>query len=210
MIKGFWHIYCINHWYTIIIGQLRILLTSGLYDESQEINIGVVGKKEKKEFLERYLLAPYSKLKLGYWSENPKVCEFPTIQLIEQDNSPYSGFYFHTKSVTKIGDNMAGHWRICMEEEILNRWHKHYQNVATGLYDVSGMNFLKSPDHFSGNFFWFDRKYINKLPKVSKLDHTNRWQAEQWICMCPDKRVYSEPFLEPAGRVFVMSYNKSK
>ena len=49
-------------------------------------------------------------------------------------------------------------------------------------YDVSSVNYLKSPDHFSGNNWWFNRKYINRLPKISAMNHAYRWGAEQWIC----------------------------
>lgn len=207
MIKGFWHIYMINHWYSIIADQMRILLTSGLYDVCEEINIGCIGPEKEKDELQRCFIDLYHKLKVKYYGEDPLVYEFPTIQLIEDDKDDYVGFYFHTKGVTKPGESVVNHWRAWLNESVLNRWCLHLNNVAHD-YDVSGVNYLKSPDHYSGNFWWFDRSYVDRLPKINTLDHNNRYHAEQWICMYPKKRVFEGEFKEPGESVFLIKYKK--
>jgi len=211
MIKGFWHVCLVNHWYSIVVEQMRLLLTSGLYGACESINIGCVGDIAERVLFEEYIVACYSKLKLCFWSADPKNYEFPTLQLIEKDSGDYVGFYFHTKGVTKPGDTMANHWRTVLEEATLHQWKKHWLNVVSNLYDISSINFLtapKHPDHFSGNFWWFRRDYINRLPQISTLDRRNRYWAEQWICMSKEKRLYSSPFKEP--RICIINLKDGK
>jgi len=204
IIKGFWHIFMINHWYSVVMEQARILLTSGLYNACEEISIGCIGTPEEKALLEKYIVNQYPKLKIKYYSGNPVEYEFPTIALIETDKSDYAGFYFHAKAVTKYSETIINHWRSCLNEFIINRWQEHYQNICNG-YDASSMNFLKSPDHFSGNFWWFNRRYIDTLPPVSVLNHKYRWHSEQWICMQKGDFYYPD-FIEPGENTFTIKY----
>lgn len=204
-IKGFWHIYAISHWYTIVVSQLRILLTSGLYDACEEINIGFIGFAEDKQLFDKFIGDLYPKLKIKYYSNEPTDYEFPTLRLIEDDISAYAGFYFHTKGVTRPFEVVINQWRMWLEESVLWRWREHYKNVCDE-YDASSVNFLRSPDHFSGNFYWFNRDYIFKLPKIDSLDKNNRYHAEQWCCMCADKHIFSKEFKEPGRDVFKIQY----
>ena len=206
-ILGYWHIYMINHWYSVVTDQMRILLTSGLYDACDEISIGCIGFPEEKALLEKLVVNLYPKLKIKYFSENPMEYEFPTLKLIEADITPHVGFYFHTKSITRPFETIINHWRMWLNESILNLWREHYERVCNG-YDVSSVNEMKSPDHFSGNFWWFRRDYIYRLPKIDTLDKNNRFAAEQWICMCDSKNIYSEKFVEPGRDVFLIEYKK--
>ena len=204
-IKIFYHLYAINDWYTIFIDQLRIMLTSGLYDACEEINIGFIGFAEDKQLFDRLFVNQYPKLKVRYYSDNPMEYEFPTIRLIEEDTSNYAGLYFHTKGVTRPFEPIISHWRAWLNEAVVNNWRLHYENVCNE-YDLSSVNYLTSPDHFSGNFYWFNSNYIFKLPKIDDLDKNNRYHAEQWCCMCPDKRVFSKEFKEPGRDVFKIKY----
>uniref|UniRef100_A0A6M3ILI6 Uncharacterized protein n=1 Tax=viral metagenome TaxID=1070528 RepID=A0A6M3ILI6_9ZZZZ len=200
IIKIFWHILLQNHWYCIVTCQLRILLYSGLYDACDSITIGCLGDKKERDYLQRFIIDMYPKIKIGYFSENPLEYEFPTLKLIEEDNSEYTGLYFHNKSVTKPNDTIISHWKYFLEEKILNQWGQHYQNILKG-FDVSSVNYLRSPNHFSGNFWWFNREYIYNCPMVDKLNHNYRWHAEQWICMGKGN-FYYPAFQEPGETVF--------
>lgn len=203
-IKVFYHIYLVNSWFTIITDQMRILLTSGLYDACEEISIGCIGSQVEKSFLQRYVVDVYPKLKIKYHSERPEDYEFPTLKLIEADTSEYAGFYFHAKGVTKPFETNIGHWTAFLNEKVLNQWRGHYQNICKG-YDVSSVNHLKSPDHFSGNFWWFNREYFNRLPPIDSLDHNYRWACEQYICM-GDGKFYFPEFEEPGETAFTIKY----
>ena len=115
MIKGFWHIYMINHWYSVVTDQLRILLTSGLYDACEEISISAIGSQAERHLLEMYFINPnYSKLRFKYHSERAEDFEFPALRLIEADKSDYAGFYFHTKAVTRPYETVISHWRAML------------------------------------------------------------------------------------------------
>lgn len=206
-IKGYWHIYGINSYYSIVIDQLRILLTSGLYDRCEDISIGFIGFPEEKQLFEKYVLSQYPKLKIRYYSNNPSDYEFPTLKLIEQDKGDYVGFYFHTKAITRPFETVINHWRHFLNENVIADWQLHYENVCNG-YGVSSVNYLESPDHFSGNFWWFNRKYIDRLPKIDTLDKTNRFYAEQWVCMCKNRHNFAKEFKEPGDAVFKIKYTK--
>lgn len=209
IIKAFYHIYLTQHWYTIVSEQMRILLTSGLYDECEEISIGCVGHPNEKELLERLFVNLYPKLKIKYFNVDHRVFEFPTLKLIEEDKSEYVGFYFHTKGVTRWNDTLVNHWRSWLNESILNRWQDHRNNVQIG-YDVSSVNHCMPPlhpEHFSGNFWWFNREYINRLPKIDSLNHSHRWAAEQWICK-GGGNYFAEEFKESGRDLFLMNYEK--
>lgn len=208
-ILGFWHVYMINDWYTVVTDQLRILLTSGLYDECEEISIGCIGFPEEKALLEKLVVNLYPKLKIKYYSQEPMEYEFPTLRLIEADDSEYVGFYFHTKAITRSFETIISHWRLWLNESVINQWRGHRANVENS-YDASSVNFCKSPDHFSGNFWWFNRRYIDRLPAIDSLELNNRYSAEQWICMCDHKHIYSEKFVEPGRDVFLIEYKNNK
>jgi hypothetical protein len=202
--KVFWHIWMVSHWYTVITDQMRILLTSGLYDECEEINIGCIGAPDQKAFLEKYFVNVYPKLKIKYYSNRPEDYEFPTLRLIEADDSQYVGLYFHTKAVTRPFEVPINHWRSMMNEQLINRYQEHRDRVENG-YDVSSIGYLKSPNHFSGNFWWFNRNYINRCPPIDTLCLTNRFHAEQYICM-GKPNFYSAPHVEPGDAIFPIKY----
>ena len=204
IIKGFWHIYLVNHWYSIVSDQLRTMINSGLYDLCEEINIGCIGFPEEKALLEKLFVNVYPKLNIKYYSQEPMDYEFPTIKLIEDDKSDYVGFYFHTKASTKPYDAIQNHWRVWLNESILNDWRKHCNNVSSN-FDVSGVNHCLSPDHYSGNFWWFNSKYIKHLPKINTLNKSWRYHAEQWICMGKG-RYFKGDFMEPGRDTFIMQH----
>jgi hypothetical protein len=205
-ILGFYHIFLVGHWYSVVSDQIRILITSGLYDRCEEINIGCIGTPQEKAYLDKFIIAPYPKLKVKYYSQRPEDYEFPTLELIEKDRSDYWGFYFHAKGVTKPDATDVNHWRSVLNEYCLNQWGVHFQNLVMG-FDVSSINHLNSPDHFSGNFWWFNRKFINKLPKISTLNQKNRYQAEQWVCMVSGTFAYQR-FREPGDTVFTIKHER--
>jgi hypothetical protein len=201
-IKGFWHVWAVNSWYVIFAHQMRVLLSSGLYDACEEISLGVIGSPSEKYFLEMYFVRQYPKLKIKYWSERAEDFEFPTLRLIVADNTEYAGFYFHTKGVSRPFETVVSHWGMFLLEAVINQWKGHYQNILNG-YDASSVNYMESPNHFSGNFWWFNRAYINRCAPIESLDPTNRYHAEQWICTGNGKYIYS-PFTEPGDTLFLM------
>lgn len=201
MIKGFWHIYAVNHWFSIVQDQVRILITSGLYDEAKEIVVGFIGDRNERQLFEKWITSQYPKIHIKFYGEDPGLFEFPTLRLIEMDPQRFWGFYFHTKGVTRPNESVINYWRAWLNESILNRWRFHTTNLWNG-YEISGVNFCKSPDHYSGNFWWFRSDYIKRLPKTAELDQSNRFHAEQWIFMNKRVKAYKGEFMEPGEGVF--------
>jgi len=182
MIKGFWHIYMVNNWEAIFNEQLQILIKSGLYKECAEINIGCIGNNMNRRKLAMTMINKYSKIKIKAYSKNPKEYEFTTLRLIEADNSKYIGFYFHLKGVSRPKDTMQKKERRYLNETMLNQWRTPYKLLTDG-YDIVSSNYLTIPRRFTGNFFWFHRSLINKLPRLKDMDLTDRYVAEYWIHM---------------------------
>lgn len=208
MIKGFYHILLINHWYSIVAGQMRILLSSGLYNACHEINISCLGSGENREYLKKYFADNYNKLHIRYYSENEKEYEFPALQLIENDHDDYVGFYFHSKGVTAPEEVHKNHWREWLNEGVLNNWKLHFSNIDAGGYDISGVNAIAG-DHriyYSGNYWWFDSKYIKKLPKIGHLNKLDRYDAEQWIAMDKERKMFMGRCVEPENESFKINY----
>jgi hypothetical protein len=184
------------------------MLTSGLYDACEEINIGLIGVDDDIALFKKLFSDLYPKLKVRITTFNPHKYEFLTLRLIEEDISEYAGFYFHTKAITRPFETIINHWRSWLNEAVLNRWVEHCDRVCTQGWDVSSVNRMYSPDHFSGNFWWFNREFIYRLPKIDTLNHEYRFHAEQWICMA-EGRMYAEEFIEPGRDVFIMKYKKA-
>jgi hypothetical protein len=178
MIKGFWHIALMGNWYSVVSNQLRIMLYSGLYNECSIIKIGCIGSQKEKDYLERFIVNLYPKLKTCYYSPNLNEYEFPTLGLIEKDKDEYKGFYIHTKGVSKPNDTCTAHWGAWMNESILGAWKYHHKNLYQ--HDMSGVNWLDT--YYSGNFFWFRSSIVQTLPKLSTLNKKNRYEAEHWFC----------------------------
>jgi len=181
-VKGFWHVWLHNHWFSVVVDQIRILKNSGLYDASESISIGLIGSAEEVKKFNDYILSQYPKLQLEYMGSDPLEYEFPTLRLIEKDVSDYYGYYFHTKAVTNPFHTDINYWRHVLNEMVLNRWREHVEALDKG-FDVSSITLMKEPAHFSGNFWWFNSRHIDRLPEINSLDLTYRWHAEQWICM---------------------------
>jgi hypothetical protein len=206
IIKGYWHVFLINHWYSIVTDQLRIMINSGLYDACEEIDIGCLGPDTERALLQRLIVDQYPKLKIKYYSQQADEFEFPTLKLLQtasHTGERFLGFYIHTKAVTNPSDTIQNHWRAWLNEAILNRWREHHDRVIVS-YDVSSVNHClppQHPEHFSGNFWWFNSDYIDHLPPISGLEQCNRWQAEQWICR-GHGRFYAKNFVEPGRDVF--------
>ena len=180
MIKGYWHVLLHHHYFSVVTDQMRILLTSGLYDACEEIQIGCLGTMAERLFLEEHLIALYPKLKLKYYSLDYGEYEFPTLALIQADTDDFTCFYFHTKGVTKPFDSESARWRSWLNEAVINRWKQHYEKIQEG-NDVSSIAYKECPDHFSGNFWWSHKGYIDKLPPIAKMLWNSRYSAEQWV-----------------------------
>ena len=121
------------------------------------------------------------KLKIINYSDDPKLFERPTINLIylfAKHNPNVNILYLHTKGVSygKPGQNIVD-WKNLMLYFLVEN-HKVCLDLLQE-YDAVGCNYLTEPKkHFSGNFWWAKGSYINTLSPITDII---RHSSEFWI-----------------------------
>lgn len=185
-IIGFVHVYMVNHWKDILVEQISLMRISGLYDRVKNIYVGCIGAPEQLEILRR-IVNPYPKIIVALYGSNARMYEFMTLALLKQKAdilSQHYGFYIHSKGVSYPGNEGGKYWRDYMNYYNITRWKDAVEKLDFG-YDTCGVKLVNKiyPLHYSGNFFWYNSEYVKVLPDLVKIDRTDRFKAEMWICM---------------------------
>lgn len=186
---GYWHICMIKNFLAISGEQLKLMVSSGLYDKVDIIKVGCVGDFCNVVALKK-LFKKYPKIEISVHAHSIAEYEFPTIRLIKEDakkEQPFNCFYIHSKGVA----NPAGtHWRNYLNHYNITHWKKCQAKLKEG-YDIVGVKFMGEnhahPQHFSGNFWHTTSDYIRRLPEIDLLDTQNRYNAEFWSGMSRPK-----------------------
>jgi len=184
--RGYWHVYAKNNWLDVVMEQIYIICSSGLYEKTEQITVGFIGSKTSLEVFKR-LMAPYEKVYVAYATENALYYEYPTLNMLKDDadaaKGEFYGYYFHTKGTSKPDDHSRP-WREYMNHYVLRLWNKSVEALDAG-YETSGCNWIVAKEcwehHYSGNFWWFRSNYIKVLPSLLILQRTNRYEAEMWL-----------------------------
>ena len=185
-IIGFIHVCMVNEFFEIFKEQISLIIKYGLYDVSRVINVGCVGSEENKLLIEEYIKA-FPKVRIAAYSPDIKQYEYITLRVLKKtaDLSPdFYGFYIHSKGVSWPKHEGGKYWRDYMNYYNLQKWELNTRMLDLG-YETSGVKMITRgyDHHYSGNFFWFKSKYVREcLRPIEKLDTTNRFQAEFWIC----------------------------
>jgi len=174
----------LNGWRDIVREQLRVLKTSGLYDECDGIYIGALGEGIRE--LEQ-MVADYDKITIVRYSSNVKNYEFWTLKIAwyYSQSENFYGVYIHTKGVS-FQDHPGGkYWRDYMMHYNVREWMECRKQLRKG-YDTCGVKLLDKSNskwntHYSGNFFWFKSSYAKRLNDPDTCNKTDRFQAEFWI-----------------------------
>ena len=202
----FIHICCIENWKTIFDDQIDSIKRSHLYDKVEKIHLGILGSLSENDILS---ISSDEKFNILYINENIYLYEIPTINSIKKicssynDNKEIYVLYIHTKGVRRAGnDSVTTSWRKMMEYFTIINHEVCLKNLVK--YDTLGcnlvnMSFLDNIEthvnkdhcyHYSGNFWWSKKSYIDKLPfleeDLSNILCTNfrentRYRAENWI-----------------------------
>lgn len=196
----FIHICCIEDWEDIFNDQIDYLKKTGLFEKSDKIFLGILGSLS----VVNLPIFNNKKFNILYIDQRINLYEIHTINFIKYIcmNDPYTEdvniLYIHTKGVRNSGNKeVIKSWRKMMEYFLIEK-HENclkYLNI----YDTIGVNainlFCYNKDkikvnkdhtyHYSGNFWWSKKSYINKLPYM-ELDLTSesintRYKAENWI-----------------------------
>jgi len=189
-IVGYFHICQKNGWeksFDLIFPKIK---SSGLYDATEEINIGIVNNNGYVIDDPR-LNDP--KFKVIYFGEE-KNYERPTILHMRVNADVYQGdycyWYVHSKGIT--------HWGGPKESFIIDwinflvYWNIEKWNTACKIlesYDTYGCNAI-GKQHYSGNFWWANGSHLKNLPVHIKDYYI---APEDWVCIKNDKmfNIYS-------------------
>jgi len=162
----------------------RKIKKSGLADESKEIHISIVGTKglEIEQRSNVFIHVNVDLLK----------GEFVTLELLENHarRAPDAKFlYIHTKGVTRFWNLAIRDWRRYMTHFLIENYRDCIDILNNS--DACGVDLVFDPvRHFSGNFWWANGNYLNRLPSIYELSGSDaprtlsvRHNAEFWIGM---------------------------
>ena len=114
--------------------------------------------------------------------------EAPTLEIIRRFSESISKssqfdhqiLYLHTKGIsyTKVYQQIED-WRELMLYFLVERHQSCYHLLASGVYDVIGVNYAAHPSRLEGNFWWSSSRYITRLPSLPS--NAGKTSAEAWI-----------------------------
>jgi len=174
----FYHICEMGNWKEIVNEQIALIKKSNLYDCCESINLSFLGNKNE--------ILPYlnNKIKLIYNSNDIKEYEIPTINKLlnfcKNNNNEYYILYIHNKGATnRICNDINGqyYWRQLMNHWNIYNYIENIDSLNKG-YLTSGINLMNN-NHYSGNFWWANSKYIKLLDYIT--NKTDRMMPEFWL-----------------------------
>lgn len=186
LIYGVYFICCIGQYKTIVEEQLASVRKNGLFNRTHTIFCFIC--KYNKDIMD--VLKPYlSKLKIITTTEN--LYEKYALSNFRQhitSHLPYYLYYFHTKGVSREGNELFHERRRNLDYFILEQYdicifwlNQKYDAVGTSLSHFPSL-------HFSGNFWWTKSSHLDRLPK----EINNSYLApEMYICSEPKGKYIS-------------------
>ena len=166
--------------------QLHRLYASGLIQEADYIHFGVNGDQELFNVPEKTIIKRNT-----YWKEETET--LMSLRDFASENSDYKILYLHTKGASK-GTLNSQSYRLMMEYFVIDKWKECVKHLDE--YYCVGQTWIVNGDtvwsngevtpntknigHFSGNFWWANASYINRLDN-SYLESDYRLDREFWI-----------------------------
>lgn len=178
-------------WETPTIEHIKALNDSGLMDEIDSFNFGLVGSLEDRKKVEEFLKENFKSINIV--AQADQGFEQETMDAIYDYAKDHSGYvlYAHTKNAMNVND-VHIKWRKSMTYFTVMKWRECIDLLNSG-YDAVGSHYLRVTNNalvaepgneksyngiFAGTFWWTDLKYIKSFPKVFRY---NRFDAEAWI-----------------------------
>jgi len=195
----FIHICTIENWKEIFIELIDKIKKSGLYNIISKIHLGILGKIN---ILDDEIFKD-DKFNILYIDQKIDLYENHTINHIKSfcdksiDKEIYI-LYIHTKGVRRAGnENVIKSWRNMMEYFLIENYNNclkylSYYNtlgnnvVNSHIYEKNEVSICdKHTLHYSGNFWWSKKSYINSLSYINldfnKDSYKSRFKSENWI-----------------------------
>ena len=207
-ISIFYHIITMNDYQNIFNEFIASIKNSGLYNVANKIYLSILGKEE--------LLNIPKKAEIIYKSQNILEYEFPTLQSLWKYCNNYSEeeyiLYCHSKSASKTQDHYEKESSMLHKNKMINFCINNYLDRIEELNNganTCGYNFELFPyPHYSGNFWWTKKSYINKLsyPSLDIIKHFpyfkpeahclyERYSCEMWLLNCFLEKDKQESFI---------------
>lgn len=164
-------------WEEIVIEQLNLLKSTGLYNDSNKIHIVANGNKKELIELQSIIKNDYPKIQISDFTENNtfEYIGFKELYSMSKEKDSLI-LYFHTKGVTSKKEKA----RKILEKYTISNY-KEYVNKFKENKDLDIGCLIPHEEGFAYfNFFWVRSNYVNEFcyePKILK----NRFYWETWI-----------------------------
>lgn len=191
-IIGYFHICQTTNWrrsFDLIMIKIR---SSGLYDVSKEIRLGIVNDKDYIIQDERLNDPKFVIVVHRHSSEFERPTLLHMREYSEKDPEKTVYWYAHTKGLRHFGGEAEKNvldWINLLLYWNMKQWKMAIQML--NYYDTYGCNGVNSylsdvamwDQHYSGNFWWANRSYISILPNHIGPKYCD---PEFWICKKKD------------------------
>ncbi len=159
------------------------IMKSKILDDDTVYKMYIIVSGDKDKFSELQQIWTHVKIEFIFYSENIKLHEYPGIEMvtkISNKNPNDKILYFHSKGITR--ENAANDWVAYLEYFNINNYKLALDLLDKG-NDAVSVEYLKNPKpHFSGNFWWANCNYINKLKLPN--ENSKRHEFEFFIGNC--------------------------
>lgn len=180
-----YHIFCFDNYLDVVSSQVNRLMTSGLYDWSDRVEVTCVDTENKFQGIDD-IFSKYDKINVTKITQNSyEYWPIKKIWDISQNNDG-KVFYFHAKGVSNRYKNLntketsewkvkgVNFWREMMEYYLIDNFKDCVLDLET--HDNCGVTCING--WYWGNFWWSNLSFIreNKEPI-----HAGRWYFEDWL-----------------------------
>lgn len=195
----FIHICAIENWREIFNELLNEIKKSGLYEIITKIHLGILGDVNiinDEIFIDDKFNILYIDQKINLY-ENYTINRIKMFCYESVEEEIYI-LYLHTKGVRKAGnEKVVKSWRDMMNYFLVEKYKicldllSHYNTLGNNIVNshIYQKNDVSISDkhtlHYSGNYWWAKKSYINNLPYLN-LDFNvdlfkSRFKSENWI-----------------------------
>lgn len=180
----------------ILESLLARLKSSGLYWETDMICVLHYGHPLPDSLRNNYPDVTYI-----HMSKNTALFEIPTLRVMQQiamqlqpiEKADTHVLYLHTLGQSYFMPyEQLEDWRNMMLYFLVDTYFdRNYHLLASGVYDLLGVNYERNPRRFHGNFWWTTAEYLASIsPFALDLLHSNFLEIDHFIFQTPHTRVY--------------------
>lgn len=186
-IYGVYYIGCLGHYLSIVKEQMKCLVDSGLYAQTQKVIVFICCFNKNDTNLVGIIEEYDTEKKCVLITSKENLYEKFAINNFKEyiADDVYYVYYFHSKAVTRAIDSVFDRRRKILNYYTLTLHKLNLELLET--YDAVGCSLTNSPSlHFSGNFWWSKSEHVRNLPPSgnSYLD------PEMYICKHHDESKY--------------------